>query len=251
MQIIPAVDVLDGSVVRLLHGRFDRATTYGADPVQAVNQWMMEGGSLVHVVDLNGARTGDPDMRLLTALGASGATFQIGGGIRDRVSAERAVELGAKRVVVGTVAVHSGDVLNEIVAAVGSEGVVAAIDVKEGRARGAGWLDAGIPLADVVGRVVESGVGAALITGIERDGAMNGPNLEILGEVQELAPTLDIIASGGVGSLDDVSSLALMHCNGAIIGRALYEDRFSLPEALAAASNEKMSRRRRNRPGVH
>lgn len=242
MQIIPAVDVLDGSVVRLLHGKFDQATAYGVDPVASVTKWTVEGASLVHVVDLNGARTGDQDVGLLSALGESGVAFQVGGGIRDRITAERAVENGAKRVVVGTIAVHGGHVLDEVVAAVGGERVVAAIDVRDGRARGTGWTDAGMPLRDVVRGIVESGVAVALVTGIERDGAMTGPNLQILAQVREIAPTLGLIASGGIGSLDDVSSLALSDCDGAIVGRALYEERFSLAEAEAAASDARIER---------
>jgi phosphoribosylformimino-5-aminoimidazole carboxamide ribotide isomerase len=236
MQIIPAVDVLDGSVVRLLHGKYDEVTTYAADPVEAASTWTAQGATLVHVVDLNGARTGEPDTGLWRVLGRSGIAFQIGGGIRDSAAAVSAVEAGAARVVVGTAAVHEGEALGEIVAAVGGTHVVAAIDVRGGRARGSGWTDDGVPLDDVVLRVVDSGVEVALVTGIERDGAMNGPNVDLLDQVRSAAPSLVLIASGGVSSLGDIAALAAMPCDAAIIGRALYENRFTLPDAIRAAS---------------
>lgn len=239
MDIYPAVDVLRGSVVRLLQGNYDEVTKYGDDPVEAAGGWMTEGATLVHVVDLNGARTGEPDFDLWSALGKSEIAFQIGGGIRDQVTAERAVEAGAERVVVGTVAVHTGGVLSQIVKAVGHDRVVAAIDVRNGLARGSGWTDDGAPLSEVVFRVVDSGVAVALVTGIERDGAMNGPNLDLLARVQATAPTLGLIASGGVDSLDAVAALGSQRYEGAVVGRALYEGRFSLPEAIAAALNAK------------
>lgn len=236
MQIIPAVDVLGGSVVRLMNGRYDEVTEYGSDPVEVGTAWMADGAELIHVVDLNGARSGEPDSDLWKALGESGVAFQIGGGIRDQATAEQAVEAGAARVVVGTAAVYGGRALHKIVAAVGRTRVVAAIDVRSDRARGAGWTDGGAPVSDVVHRVVASGVGVALVTGIERDGAMSGPDFELLAQVSDLAPSLRIIASGGVDSLAAVAALHSVECEAAIIGRALYEGCFTLPDAIAAAS---------------
>ncbi len=234
MQIIPAVDVLNGSVVRLLRGRYDEVTTYSADPVEAARRWMSDGASLVHVVDLGGARTGEADSGLLHSLGASDVAFQIGGGIRDAEIAMRALEAGADRVVVGTAAVHDAGILEAIVDVAGGGRVVAAIDVRGGMARGSGWTDAGAPLDDVIGRVVASGVEVALVTGIERDGAMDGPNVDLLAEVRTMAPDLGLIASGGIGSLDDIVALRGLGCDGAIVGRALYEGRFGLPQAIEA-----------------
>jgi phosphoribosylformimino-5-aminoimidazole carboxamide ribotide isomerase len=237
MQIIPAVDVLDGQVVRLLQGSYDEVTTYAADPIEVARAWMADGATLIHVVDLSGARTGEPDVNLWRNLGRSDIAFQIGGGIRDPNLAIRALETGALRLVVGTAAVESTQLLGEIVSAVGGEHVVAAIDVRGGRARGSGWTDAGAPLDDVVRRVVDSGVEVALITGIERDGALSGPNMELLTKVRSAAPRLELIASGGVRSLPDLTTLEAFRCDGAIIGRALYEHRFTLPEAIRAAAS--------------
>jgi len=232
VQIIPAVDVLDGAVVRLLHGRYDEVTTYAPDPADVASAWVDEGASLVHVVDLAGARTGVADISLWTAMAGAGVPFQVGGGIRDATSASAALESGARRVVVGSAAVHSSDALGAIVDAVGPQRVVAAIDVRSGLARGSGWEDQGVALSVVVDRVVSAGISVALVTGIERDGAMDGPNVDLLTRVTDLAPDLDLIASGGVGSLEDLVDLADRGYTAVIVGRALYEGRFTLTEAL-------------------
>jgi len=235
VQVIPAVDVLDGAVVRLLHGDYDVVTTYSADPVSIAIEWIDDGAALVHVVDLSGARTGSPDRTLWSSLSSGGVAFQIGGGIRSAEAASAAIEAGAGRVVVGSAAVHSTRLLSEIVEAVGSEKVVAAIDVRSGRALGSGWEDGGAALDVVVQRVVAADIGVALVTGIEGDGAMGGANVDLLEEVQTMAPELDLIASGGVGSLDDIAMLRERDCYAVIVGRALYEGRFSLADAIVAA----------------
>ncbi len=236
MQIIPAVDVLDGSVVRLLHGRYDIVTTYADDPVEAARDWIADGATLVHVVDLNGARSGKPDPNLWHSLGRAGVPFQIGGGIRDQRTAHQALEAGAHRVVLGTAAVHDPRVLGEIVAVTGADRVVASIDVRGGVAQGAGWTGTGVHFVDVVRRVVRAGVEVALVTGIERDGALNGPDLDLLAKVRTVAPELRLIASGGVSSLADIAALESFSCEAVIVGRALYENRFALPGAIRAAS---------------
>jgi phosphoribosylformimino-5-aminoimidazole carboxamide ribotide isomerase len=246
MQIIPAVDVLDGSVVRLLHGRYDLVTTYADDPVAAAQDWVADGASLVHVVDLNGARSGKPDPNLWHSLGRVGVPFQIGGGIRDQRTALQALEAGAHRVVLGTAAVHDPGMLREIVAATGADRVVASIDVRGGMAQGAGWTGTGVHFVDVVRRVVKAGVEVALVTGIERDGALNGPDLDLLAEVRAVAPELRLIASGGVSSLADIAALESLSCEAVIVGRALYENRLALPGAIRVASGA--ARRRESPP---
>jgi phosphoribosylformimino-5-aminoimidazole carboxamide ribotide isomerase len=229
-EIIPAVDVLDGSVVRLTHGDFDRVTVYDPDPVARARRWMDEGAALVHVVDLDGARTGQPSPDLWRRLSAAAVRFQVGGGIRTARSAAMALEAGADRVVLGTAAVWNPEVLGEI-EEVGK--VVAAVDVRDGRATGAGWLDEGRALVDVLDDLGALGVPRLLVTGIARDGTMQGPEMELLDRV--LADRrFRIVASGGVGSLEDVVDLAGTGCEAAIVGRALYEGRFTLTEALAA-----------------
>jgi phosphoribosylformimino-5-aminoimidazole carboxamide ribotide isomerase len=218
--------------VRLTHGDFDAVTVYDDSPVRRARQWLDEGASLVHVVDLDGARTGNPDQGLWQALGAAGVAFQVGGGIRTAETARAALAAGAQRVVLGTAAVWDPDVLGEIEQ---SDRVVAAVDVRAGRATGAGWLDEGRDVGDVLDDLAARGIGRLLVTGIGRDGTMEGPEMELLDAV--LADRrFAIIASGGVGTLEDLRRVADAGCEAVIVGRALYESRFTLPQALAAIS---------------
>ncbi len=227
-EIIPAVDVLDGFVVRLTHGDFDRVTVYDPDPVACARRWVEQGASLVHVVDLNGARTGTPDRTLWEALGEAGVPFQVGGGLRSAEVAVAALEAGAVRVVLGTAAVWNPRVLEEIGEL---DRVIAAVDVRDGRATGEGWMDEGKDLGDVLDDLARRSVARLLVTGISRDGTMEGPELDLLR--QTLADSrFQIIASGGIGSLDDLVRVAELGCESVIVGRALYESRFTLPEAL-------------------
>jgi phosphoribosylformimino-5-aminoimidazole carboxamide ribotide isomerase len=228
VQIIPAVDVLDGRVVRLMHGDYDRVTVYADDPVARAAAWVEEGAPLVHVVDLAGARSGDPDSRLWELLTEAGVPFQVGGGIRTASVARAALQAGALRVVMGTAAVWDPGILAEVGAA---DRVVAAVDVRGGRATGAGWLDEGRALDDVLDGLAAAGVRRMLVTGISRDGTMEGPETELLRSVMADG-RFAVIASGGVGSLDDIAAVGRLGCEGVIVGRALYEGRFSLAAAL-------------------
>lgn len=233
MQILPAVDVLDGAVVRLARGRYDDVTVYANDPVAMAVSFVGDGADLVHVVDLAGARDGTHDVGLWRRLGDAGVPYQVGGGIRDAARAEAAVAAGASRVVVGTTAVWDPRARRDILETVGAHAFVAALDVEDGRARGTGWLDEGRPLSEVAAELQEVGVVRALVTGIARDGMLSGPDMDVLDQVAVAAPGLALIGSGGVGTLDDLHTLARHGVEGAIIGRALYEGRFSVAEAVA------------------
>lgn len=231
IQLIPAVDVLDGKVVRLMHGDYDRVTVYADDPVSQARRWTDAGASLVHVVDLLGARSGDPDPGLWQQLSLAGIPFQVGGGIRTAQLARQALDAGAARVVMGTAAVWNPEILEEVGDA---SRVVAAVDVKAGRATGAGWLDEGRDLAAVLDGLADHGCVRMLVTGIGRDGTMEGPETELLRRVLDDG-RFAVIASGGVGSASDIGVVARMGCEGVIVGRALYEGRFTVAEALDAA----------------
>ena len=232
MQVIPAVDVLDGAVVRLRQGRFDDVTTYGADPVGVAKSWVDEGATLVHVVDLNGARHGNPDRSLWTSLSAAGIPFQIGGGIRTVDIAADALEGGAERVVLGTAAVWNPEIPGELVERFGPERVVAAVDVRDGLATGSGWEEAGRPVNDVCGSLAEFGVEWILATGIDRDGMLSGPDTGLLDQIRAEVPALRLIASGGVAGLDDIVALRDAGYEAVVVGRALYESKLTLAEAL-------------------
>ena len=232
MQIIPAVDILEGRVVRLLHGDYRKVTRYSDDPVEVAGRWMEQGADLVHVVDLSGAKTGDPDRRIWREMSEAGIPFQVGGGIRTADAARAALAAGARRVVMGTAAVWNPAALGEVEEV---ERVVAALDVRAGRARGAGWLDEGRSVPQALTGLREAGVVRLLVTGIERDGAMRGPDLNLLAQVGELS-NMAVIASGGVGSLSDLEAVAALGCEAVIVGRALYEGRFTLSEAFSAVA---------------
>lgn len=234
MHVIPAIDVLDGSVVRLHRGDFDSKTVYRDDPAVQLGEFAALGADLVHVVDLEAARTGRSTPGLWDALGAAGVPFQAGGGIRDAATARRVIDAGATRVVVGTAAVWDQALLEGIVAGVGAERVVAALDVRDGRARGAGWIDEGRPLPEVMTAISDAGVGAVLVTSVVKDGTLAGPDLSLLKTVSRAAGW-EVTASGGIGRLSDITALVGLGLWGVIVGRALYERRFTLPEAFAVA----------------
>jgi len=231
MQVIPAVDVLNGQVVRLLRGSYDEVTVYGSDPTAFASRWIELGASMVHVVDLEGARTGHPDPILWERLAAAGVSFQVGGGIRDAATARLALGTGASAVVMGTTTVWDPHVLGAVGA---PDRVIAAIDVQRGQATGSGWIDEGRPLDEVLASLESLGITRALVTSIIRDGTLSGPDLVLVGTVREAAPNLTITASGGVGELSDLRALATAGCEAVVVGRALYENRFTLEQAIAA-----------------
>ena len=230
MLVIPAVDVLGGRVVRLLRGSFSEVTVYGDDPVAIGRTWIESGADLIHLVDLEGARSGQPDRSLWDRFAAVGVPFQAGGGIRDVATARAALEAGAERVVLGTAAIWSPQILAEIES---PARVVAAIDVAEGEALGDGWSGKGLNLEAVLAGLRNNRVERMLVTSISRDGTMSGPDVGLIRNVQTLAPHMALIASGGVGDLRDLQTLADAGCEAAIVGRAIYEKRFTLEEARA------------------
>lgn len=235
MYVIPAVDVLAGKVVRLIEGDFERVTVYSDDPVAQVAVWADRGADWVHVVDLEGARSGRPSISLHARLGRQGVPVQLGGGIRDTATALGAIAGGVGRVVVGTVAVSEPALLREMVEAVGPQHVVVAVDVREGRSVGSGWHDEGRLWQDVVSDVGEAGAVRVLVTGISRDGTMKGPDLDLAAAVSRFAPGLAVIASGGVGEAAHITAAAAAGVEAIIVGKALYDGRLTFADAARAA----------------
>ncbi len=238
MYVIPAVDILDGKVVRLRRGRYDDVTVYGDDPARQLLDWGEQGARIVHVVDLAGARDGTGDRAAWRRLGATGVPFQIGGGIRNLETAQAVIESGAARVVLGTAAVWEPEEVGRIVTGVGAERVVAAIDVRGDMATGAGWLDEGRALGVVLSDLAAAGVVRALATGIATDGTLTGPDLNLMRNVISQAPAMALVASGGVGTLDDIRAIAGLNVEAAIVGRALYDEKFTFAQAEAAAGEQ-------------
>jgi phosphoribosylformimino-5-aminoimidazole carboxamide ribotide isomerase len=236
--LYPAIDILDGRAVRLAQGDYDRETPYDEDPVAAARRWEQEGARWLHVVDLDGAREGEPinldHVRRIVA--AVGIPIQLGGGLRDSKKVEEALSAGAERVVLGTAAARDPDVA-EAIAAAHPERVVAAVDAREGKVTAEGWTaPAGIGPAELARTLSDRGLNRFVYTPVEVDGLMEGPDLDSLRTVAG-ATEAELIYSGGIGSLEDLRALAelgLKNLGGAIVGRALYERRFGVAEARDA-----------------
>ncbi len=243
MDVIPAIDLLDGKVVRLRQGRYDEVTTYDAAPDAVAATWRGVARRL-HVVDLEGARAGHPVQReaIRAIARAFGPGVQVGGGVRTADAATEYLELGADRVVFGTAALRDPDAVHAAARA-HPDRIVVAVDAKNGLVATDGWTRVSERRAvDVVQQFAGSGLAAVLYTDIDRDGTEVGPNVEATANLATDGG-VDVIASGGVGTLDHLRALAVASLSAprivaAIVGRALHEDRFTLADALAATRRE-------------
>lgn len=241
MELFPAIDLRGGRCVRLAEGDFGRETVYGADPVERAQAFEVAGARWLHVVDLDAARTGVPINRPVVAAiaGAVGIPVQAGGGVRSEADAAEFFDGGVARVVVGTAAVTEAGFLSRLAERWPGQ-VVAGVDHRAGEVRIKGWAEgAGREVASVVGELAQAGAAAVVVTEISRDGLMLGPDLNGYRSLLSACP-VPLIASGGVGSLDDVRRLARVkagerHLAGVIVGRAIYEGRFGVADAVAAA----------------
>jgi phosphoribosylformimino-5-aminoimidazole carboxamide ribotide isomerase len=232
LEPIPAIDVLEGRVVRLREGKREDVTLEGGDPVELARRFAAEGAGRLHVVDLDGAFSGSPSLALIERIAAAGGVpVQVGGGYRTLALARAALASGADRVIVGTAALEPG-FLEDAVPALG-EGLVVAVDARDGRVVGEGWTrGSDVTAAELAGRCARLGVARLLVTSTSRDGSLAGPDLELLESV--LRAGVPVIAAGGVSSIADLLSLRRLGCEGAICGSALLAGRFTLPEALEA-----------------
>jgi phosphoribosylformimino-5-aminoimidazole carboxamide ribotide isomerase len=234
--VLPAIDVLDGTVVRLREGKRDDVTIRGDDdPAVAAARFAAEGARYIHLIDLNGAFSGTPSPglveRVTEAANAGAVPVQVGGGYRDLEAIEAGIAAGASRVMVGTAALASG-FLEHAVDRFG-ERLVVTIDIRDGKVATKGWTEGSdSTAAQLAARCAAVGVARVLVTNTHRDGTMTGPDLALLSEVLE-AGGLPVIAAGGIASLDDLRAVRDLGCEGAIAGSALWLGRFSLAEALA------------------
>jgi phosphoribosylformimino-5-aminoimidazole carboxamide ribotide isomerase len=233
IELYPAVDILGGKAVRLQQGDFARKTEYDTDPLEAARRWVDGGARRLHVVDLDGARIGEPvNLDVLVRISALGVPVQYGGGLRSALDAKAALDAGAARVVLGTAAFLDPRLLDELLAAHG-ECVAVGLDVRGGRAATHGWQErTDQSPADAASRLSEAGVQTIVYTNVDWDGTMRGADVQVAREVIGAANGADVIYSGGIGSLDDLRSLAGLDLHGVIVGKALYESRFTVEEAL-------------------
>jgi phosphoribosylformimino-5-aminoimidazole carboxamide ribotide isomerase len=234
MILYPAIDIRGGRCVRLIEGDFDRETAYDSDPATAARRWVEAGAEWLHVVDLDGAVEGRPVNR--EAVGRIRASvdvsIQLGGGLRRLTDLEEAFDAGVDRVILGTVALRDPELVNSAVARWGDR-IAVALDARDGRLATDGWLgQTDTRAVEVALRLAERPVRHFVYTDIRRDGTLSGPNLQALGELIEKVDA-DIIASGGIASLEDIKAVAGAGASGAIIGRALYDGRVDLAEAAA------------------
>jgi phosphoribosylformimino-5-aminoimidazole carboxamide ribotide isomerase len=235
--LYPAIDIRDGKAVRLVRGDYDQQKAYDDDPVVAARRWVDGGAQWLHVVDLDGARAGEPvnleQVRRIVA--AVEVPVQLGGGLRDSKKVEEAISSGADRVVLGTAAVRDPEMAAAIAVAHGDR-VVASVDARSGKVAAEGWTEQSEQQAtDVIAALSERGIQRFVYTPVDVDGLMEGPDLDSLREAAG-ATDGELIYSGGIGSLDDlraVAALGLENVRGVIVGRALYERRFTVAEALA------------------
>ncbi len=242
MEIYPAIDVMGGQCVRLQEGNFENRTDYGGDPLGTAKGYKSSGSSWLHLVDLDGAR--DPRLRqtaiMAEIIKGTGLNVQIGGGVRRRDEVMQLLKMGVKRVVLGSLCVKEPENTQEILNECGAENITLAFDVRGDAAGGffvatSGWTQtSGLRVEDLLLRY-QSLAKHILCTDISRDGMMGGPNIELYKHLLDIAPDMEIQASGGISSLDDIRRLKGTGVSGAIIGKALFEGSFSLSDAMDAA----------------
>ena len=242
MIIYPAIDLKDGQCVRLVQGRVEDKTVYSNTPAQVAASFAKQGAAYLHVVDLDGAFTGSPqNAAAIEAIAASiNIPFQVGGGLRNVDDVQRVLDRGAARAIVGTRAVKSPDFVKELLDRFGPEKIVLGIDAREGMVAVEGWVEISALSALEFGNTMKSmGVTTCVFTDISRDGLLTGPNLESTRQMAE-STGLKIIASGGVSSsqnIKDLKAIESFGVLGAIIGKALYDGKISISEALQAAED--------------
>jgi phosphoribosylformimino-5-aminoimidazole carboxamide ribotide isomerase len=246
-EILPAIDLEGGRVVRLAQGDFTRETIYEGDPVAVAGAFADAGATWLHVVDLDGAREGEPrQLELVAEIVAEvhgRIRVEVGGGLRTPEAVAGALGTGASRVAVGTAALRDPAFALGLVARYGPARVVGSLDVRDGLALGEGWRvgASGVPAAEALERLSAAGIDTFEVTAIDRDGLMGGPDVPLLRSLVRLGRGW-IIASGGISSLEDVLAVQAAGCGGAIIGKALYEGRVTIREIVTAIDGHDLLR---------
>jgi phosphoribosylformimino-5-aminoimidazole carboxamide ribotide isomerase len=244
VNLYPAIDILGGNAVRLVKGDFDAKKVYDQDPLSAARGWTEEGARFLHVVDLDGAKTGRPvNLEHLRRIAIElGVPVQYGGGLRTMPAVDEALAAGAARIIIGTAAFTDPGLLERALERHGPERVMVSVDVRAGEVAIEGWTRAAdVSVGEVFASLIQRGVRELLYTNVDRDGMLEGPNLDDLTWAAKAATAGHLIYSGGIGELEDLGGLAtrraeahLENLEGVIVGKALYERRFTVTEALAA-----------------
>jgi phosphoribosylformimino-5-aminoimidazole carboxamide ribotide isomerase len=243
MILLPAIDIRAGHAVRLQRGSFDSEKVYDADPLDAARRWVADGARALHVVDLDGARSGEPANvdHIQRICSAVTVPVQVGGGLRTIAAIRRTIEAGAARVVLGTAAFRDVDLLDTALSDFGDR-VVVSVDARDGMLAASGWTEqTGLPVGPVIERLGARGVRRFVYSSIERDGMLEGPDLEGLHAVAAVVRGT-FVYSGGVSSVDDLRALVELrqvNLGGVIVGKALYEHRFNVADAQAVLDARK------------
>ena len=240
-MIYPAIDLMDGGCVRLFKGDFNQRTNYDISPLEVAKSCAKAGAEWMHIVDLDGAKHGKTEQAdlIIKIANESGLKVQTGGGIREIGHIERLLSGGVQRVVIGSLAVTNPQMVKFWISSFGADRIVVALDVNKGEdgkfyPATRGWTEtADKSLDDVLSDYMGSGLKTVLVTDIERDGVLGGANVDLYRQLQHDFPTLQLITSGGVGSLQDVKDLKALKPHGIIIGKALYENKFTLEQAIS------------------
>ncbi|BDU17136.1 1-(5-phosphoribosyl)-5-[(5-phosphoribosylamino)methylideneamino]imidazole-4-carboxamide isomerase [Lysobacter auxotrophicus] len=239
-ELYPAIDVRDGRVVRLHQGDYERETRYAPSPIELASQYAESGAGWLHLVDLDAAREGGYTLRALVreVVTHTGLNVQTGGGVRSEDDVALILDAGARRVVVGSLAVRETERVLGWIARFGADRITVALDARQDasgawRLPTAGWTqDSGVELETLVRRFADGGLRHLLCTDIARDGMLAGPNLALYRHLSNLAPELSVQASGGVRDVDDIEGARDAGCAGAVLGKALIEGRFALEDAM-------------------
>ena len=238
MQIIPAIDILNGNCVRLIRGDFEQETVFSSDPVQMALNWQKQGAEIIHIVDLNGAKTGTVNNKLMIEdiVSKLEVNVQVGGGIRDLNTARDLINIGVSRIVLGTAAVKNPNLIITLLKEIDPEQIIVALDGRHGRVAINGWQDqTEVNVLEIASTMTTLGVKRIMYTDISKDGVLEGPNLVTTQQLVQV-PNLKVIASGGISSLEDISSVKNTGCEGAILGKSLYTGIVKLAEAIETGS---------------
>ena len=234
MEVIPAIDILDGKCVRLFQGDYDKETVFSDYPIDIAKRWESYGAQRLHLIDLDGAKNGKPiNQSTIVEISQSvDIPIQVGGGIRDFRTVEKYIQDGIDRVIVGTAAVRDPDLISKTIEIFGEESVMVSIDAKDGVVAVDGWIKSSkISVFDLMDDIVDTGLKRFIYTDISRDGTLSEPNYGSIEDILEYSP-MKMLAAGGISSIDDLNKLKIIGVEGAIVGRAIYTGDIVLSEVF-------------------